>query len=237
MWSGRTAPGYRLPLAATRRVARLNARERPLLHSSFVQIICTNTPLASGRRDGRKGPDMAIDNLTLCRRKNILVTAENMARVEAIRGGASELRNRAYARFLATDRGESAMTRWNWWTTRICAREDAHLQALVTDFHGRYVSIGRNRRDIPVGRYMIVHEAHEAYSLCPIGGGRSIATGSLELCTLHADGEMAPLDPDIVARERQLLQLRAAAPLRPMGDVGRHSAGTVGLPLFEPCLL
>jgi hypothetical protein len=59
MWSGRTAPGYRLPLAATRRVARLNARERPLLHSSFVQIICTNTPLASGRRDGRKGSDMA----------------------------------------------------------------------------------------------------------------------------------------------------------------------------------
>jgi hypothetical protein len=41
----------------------------------------------------------------------------------------------------------------------------------------------------------------------------------------------------ITARERQLLQLRAAAPLRPMGDVGRHSAGTVGLPLFEPCLL
>ena len=34
-----------------------------------------------------------------------------------------------------------------------------------------------------------------------------------------------------------LAQLRAAAPLRPMGDAGRHSRDVVGLPLFEPTLL
>lgn len=38
-------------------------------------------------------------------------------------------------------------------------------------------------------------------------------------------------------RDRQLAQLRAAAPMRPNATHGRHSADTVGLPLFEPTLL
>lgn len=43
------------------------------------------------------------------------------------------------------------------------------------------------------------------------------------------------VDPGMAARDRQLLALRAAAPLRPHG--GQHSADLCGLPMFEPTLL
>lgn len=53
--------------------------------------------------------------------------------------------------------------------------------------------------------------------------------------------QLPGLDQDdtrpMTERDRQLAQLRAAAPLRPMGDAGRHSRDVVGLPLFEPTLL
>jgi hypothetical protein len=191
---------------------------------------------------------MAVSDLTIVADLGLPFTTAAITAVATIRERASELRSRSYARFMATERDGAAMQSWNRDTHRICAAEDAMLLALrnrVGDFTDRpaVIVIARaipcfNGR-IPAGRYRLKDRREgptsaRCYDLVGIGIADAGAIAARAVAQWLDDGTATLLDPGTIARERQLLQLRGAAPLRPHG--AQHSADVTGLALFEPTL-
>jgi hypothetical protein len=87
-------------------------------------------------------------------------------------------------------------------------------------------------RGLPSGRYELELQEGEGGPSFWLHGQGNCKRGAMsqeQLIELEARGNVVPLDPAALGRERQILQLKALAPLR-----GRHAAHDIdGLALFD----
>lgn len=101
--------------------------------------------------------------------------------------------------------------------------------------HGATVHLARgNSCQLAAGRYRLDQVAlSSAWWLHPIGGGDPRGANTQDLQQMEAAGILTPISATEIDRERQILQLRALAPMR--GRRGGQLAaqfGTADLALF-----
>lgn len=100
--------------------------------------------------------------------------------------------------------------------------------------HGGTVHLAqRNSWALPAGRYRLDHHGGGAFDLVHVTSGEALAVNADTLRDAESAGLLTPISPAEIDRERQMLQLRALAPMR--GRRGGQLAaqfGTEGLSLF-----
>lgn len=86
----------------------------------------------------------------------------------------------------------------------------------------------RNPWNLPAGRYWLQDQGRHTWRIYGPGTDRCARAVSIQLKTAEQAGILTPIGPDELARERQTVQLRAAAPLR-MVRHRQHDASDLAL--------
>jgi hypothetical protein len=102
------------------------------------------------------------------------------------------------------------------------------IDAILHD--GAHVQITRRGGPFYPGRYRLRYEGYNAWSIISAKTGIEHATGRDELRDMILGDVLEMIDPNQLAREAQLIAIRAASPMRPIDG---RTADVDGLALFD----